>query len=329
MALVPAHQATIEPTWDTLGLRGTASHHIDFGDEVAIPAAMTYTWPMLTIERPGTLATAIRPISWMISLSAAATNLGVARHASAAATTAAGSKQRRFDAVPVAQQATFMRGVAELHGTVDLAVAGLRALLDDLWREAGAGIAPSPQTRARLRLAAARAVSLSADVVREAQGLAGADASTGPASSNGSGATARCWPTTSRSTPPPGNSWPTSCTAPTKARQASSDRARPEPRARERNVDRQTGVTATPTGAWATQAARNLLLRHDERPAGSRALVRHRGTQFVDTFGEIFRTERFKILTTPIRTPLANSFAERWIGSIDRSFSTAPSDATA
>ncbi len=78
------------------------------------------------------------------------------------------------------------------------------------------------------------------------------------------------------------------------------------------------GLTANPTGAWTTQAARNLFLRHDDRLEGARALVRDRGSQFVDAFDEIFRTEGFKVLRTPVRTPVANTFAERWIGSIRR-----------
>ena len=78
------------------------------------------------------------------------------------------------------------------------------------------------------------------------------------------------------------------------------------------------GVTANPTGAWTTQAARNLFLRHADQLADSRALVRDRGSQFIDTFDEIFRTEGFKILKTPVRTPVANTFAERWIGTIRR-----------
>ena len=49
-----------------------------------------------------------------------------------------------------------------------------------------------------------------------------------------------------------------------------------------------------------------------------RALIRDRGTQFIDAFDEIFRTEGLKILKTPVRTPVANAFAERWIGSIRR-----------
>ncbi len=78
------------------------------------------------------------------------------------------------------------------------------------------------------------------------------------------------------------------------------------------------GATANPTGTWTTQAARNLFLQHADQLNGSRALVRDRGSQFVDTFDEIFRTEGFKILKTPVRTPVANAFAERWIGSIRR-----------
>jgi transposase InsO family protein len=78
------------------------------------------------------------------------------------------------------------------------------------------------------------------------------------------------------------------------------------------------GVTANPTGAWTTQAARNLILQHADQLAGARALVRDRGSQFIDTFDEIFHTEGLKILKTPVRTPVANSFAERWIGSMRR-----------
>jgi hypothetical protein len=78
------------------------------------------------------------------------------------------------------------------------------------------------------------------------------------------------------------------------------------------------GITANPTGAWTTQAARNLFLRHHDRFTDSRALVRDRGSQFVDVFDEVFRSEGLKILKTPVRTPVANSFAERWIGSLRR-----------
>ncbi len=47
-------------------------------------------------------------------------------------------------------------------------------------------------------------------------------------------------------------------------------------------------------------------------------LVRDRDSQFIDTFDEIFRTAGPKILKTPVRTPVANTFAEQWIGTIRR-----------
>ncbi|MCP4087055.1 MAG: transposase [Actinomycetia bacterium] len=78
------------------------------------------------------------------------------------------------------------------------------------------------------------------------------------------------------------------------------------------------GITANPTGAWTTQAARNLFLRHTDRLADAGALVRDRGSQFINAFDEIFRTEGMKILKTPVRTPVANAFAERWIGTLRR-----------
>ena len=77
-------------------------------------------------------------------------------------------------------------------------------------------------------------------------------------------------------------------------------------------------ITKNPTGAWATQAAGNLFLTHSDRLENARALVRDRGSQFVASFDEIFSTEGMKVLKTPVRTPVANTFAERWIGTLRR-----------
>ena len=74
------------------------------------------------------------------------------------------------------------------------------------------------------------------------------------------------------------------------------------------------GITTNPTGAWTTQAARNLFLRHPPRLTHTRALLRDRASQFTGDFDEIFRTEGLKILRTPVRVPVAKAFAERWIG---------------
>ena len=63
-----------------------------------------------------------------------------------------------------------------MQGRVELATAGLRHLLDELWSRAGDDEAPDTIGRARLRLAAAEAVATATDVVRTAALLVGADA---------------------------------------------------------------------------------------------------------------------------------------------------------
>jgi alkylation response protein AidB-like acyl-CoA dehydrogenase len=176
MVLVPASEATIERSWDTHGLRGTGSHHVELGDVLTVPAAQTFTWPVLTVHQPSTLATAARYALWMISVSAAAVNLGAARQALAAATTSARTKLHRFDTVPVIHQSPFIRARADLEAQVELAVAGLRTMVGELWQRASSGDEPTLVERARLRLAAAHAVDISSRVVRESIALVGADA---------------------------------------------------------------------------------------------------------------------------------------------------------
>jgi putative transposase len=76
------------------------------------------------------------------------------------------------------------------------------------------------------------------------------------------------------------------------------------------------GVTANPTGMWATQQARNLLLVLDERGRRVRFLIRDRDAKFCRGFDDAFRAEGAEVLVTPVRTPNANAHAERWIRTI-------------
>ena len=59
-------------------------------------------------------------------------------------------------------------------------------------------------------------------------------------------------------------------------------------------------------------------MRHHSRFTHTQALLRDRASQFTGDFDEVFRTEDLKILKTPARAPTANSFAERWIGTLRR-----------
>jgi putative transposase len=75
------------------------------------------------------------------------------------------------------------------------------------------------------------------------------------------------------------------------------------------------GITTNPTGAWTTQAARNFTMDHQRQ---LRFLIRDGTGQFVAAFDEVFRSDGATIIRTPPCTPVANAYAERWIGTVRR-----------
>ena len=78
------------------------------------------------------------------------------------------------------------------------------------------------------------------------------------------------------------------------------------------------GVTANPVGEWVTQQARNLSVLVSERSRAFKFLVRDRDTKFTAGFDEVFRSEGTRVIKTPVRSPRANTFAERFVGTARR-----------
>jgi hypothetical protein len=78
------------------------------------------------------------------------------------------------------------------------------------------------------------------------------------------------------------------------------------------------GITASPDGAWTTQAARNFLIDLGQRVTSVKFLLRDRAGQFTGSFDAVFTTEGTRILASPPQAPRANAISERIIGTLRR-----------
>ena len=77
-------------------------------------------------------------------------------------------------------------------------------------------------------------------------------------------------------------------------------------------------VSAHPTGAWTTQAARNLLMDLGDRATTLKFLLRDRDSRFTRGFDAVFAADGIRILTSPPQAPRANVICERMVGTLRR-----------
>lgn len=77
------------------------------------------------------------------------------------------------------------------------------------------------------------------------------------------------------------------------------------------------GCTTHPT-AWVVQQARHLAWKIQDGDLHPRFLLCDRDTKFTTGLDDVFQSEGVKIVRIPFRSPRANSFAARWVGTARR-----------
>jgi hypothetical protein len=85
------------------------------------------------------------------------------------------------------------------------------------------------------------------------------------------------------------------------------------------------GLTLHPTGGWATQQARNLIMDIGDQAGRVKFMIRDRGSNFTTALDAVLADAGIRTVLCNIQTPRMNAIAERWIGGCRANSWTAPS----
>ena len=75
-------------------------------------------------------------------------------------------------------------------------------------------------------------------------------------------------------------------------------------------------VTANPAMTWIAQVARNFTSDLQDTRHRFRFLIRDRDTKFTASFDEVYKASGIEAIRTPVRSPKANAFAERFVRTV-------------
>jgi len=78
------------------------------------------------------------------------------------------------------------------------------------------------------------------------------------------------------------------------------------------------GSTYNPSAEWVVQQARNLAWKLQDGALRAKFLLRDRDSKFTAAFDQVFKSGGVEVIRLPYRRPVANAFAERWVGSARR-----------
>jgi putative transposase len=81
-------------------------------------------------------------------------------------------------------------------------------------------------------------------------------------------------------------------------------------------TERIRGVTVHPTGAWTAQQVRNLMMDLGELARQVEFLIRDRDSKVMAAFDGGFIGNGMRVIKTSIRSHRANSYAERFVGTL-------------
>lgn len=77
-------------------------------------------------------------------------------------------------------------------------------------------------------------------------------------------------------------------------------------------------ATYHPTQGWVNQQAKNVAMWLEDEGLDCQFLIHDRDTKFTTSFDQLFDANGCEIIKTPYQVPVANAFAESWIGSLKR-----------